>query len=242
MNKTTSETKSTLEDLVERAKELSDKVEMAICPPFTSLETAGPILNDSKVKLGAQNFYPEPAGAYTGEVSAPMLKNLGCQYVIVGHSERRGYFHEDNAFVGRKVRVALDNGLSPIICVGENLDEREAGRGEAVVVEELQVLATIPPAEAARVVIAYEPIWAIGTGRAASGAMAEEMCAAIRRTLSQFWGERANDVRILYGGSVKADNMKEYAGQPDIDGALVGGASLSAPDFVRIIGATGEAK
>jgi len=187
--------------------------------------------------LGAQNLYPEAQGAFTGEVSPPMLVDIGCRYVIIGHSERRQYFGESDAFVNRKLRAALAHGLRPIVCVGESKPQRDAGQAEPIVTAQVRAaLLEVPPDQMANVVIAYEPIWAIGTGDTATPADAQAMHAAIRATLAELYGsEIAATVRIQYGGSVKPDNIDELMAQPDIDGALVGGASLQAASFLRII-------
>jgi triosephosphate isomerase len=195
------------------------------------------LVADSPLGLGAQNLYPEAQGAFTGEVSPPMLVDIGCRYVIIGHSERRQYFGESDAFVNRKLRAALAHGLRPIVCVGESKPQRDAGQAEPIVTAQVRAaLLEVPPDQMANVVIAYEPIWAIGTGDTATPADAQAMHAAIRATLAELYGsEIAATVRIQYGGSVKPDNIDELMAQPDIDGALVGGASLQAASFLRII-------
>lgn len=211
-------------------------VEVLIAPVFTALYPVHEALGENaRVKLGAQDVFWEDEGAFTGEVSAPLLKDVGCEYVIVGHSERRQHFGETDDMVRRKVGAVLSHGLSVIVCVGETLEEREAGRTEAVVLNQLDVavrgLNTL-----ARMVIAYEPVWAIGTGRTAKPDDAQAVHAAIRRRLASRFGEaEAQAIRILYGGSVKPGNAAELLAQPDIDGALVGGASLDADSFLAII-------
>jgi triosephosphate isomerase len=209
-------------------------VERVLCPPFVSLYAVRWELRDSPVSVGAQDLFWEEKGAYTGEVSPTMLKPL-CEYAIIGHSERRQYFGETNETVNRKVKAALKVGLKPIVCVGENLGQREAGETNAFIAQQVREgLAGLPSLE--NVVVAYEPIWAIGTGRAATSAMAQETIAVIRGVLAEvFDGEQAEATRIQYGGSVTAANAEELFGQPDIDGGLVGGASLKADDFVRIV-------
>lgn len=210
--------------------------EIALCPPFVYLEAVGQVLRDTPVALGAQNLYPQPSGAFTGEISPTMLVDLGCRYVILGHSERRQHLGETDAFIGSKVLAALRAGLQPILCVGELLAERERGETQAVVRRQLvQALEGVKAEELGRLVLAYEPVWAIGTGRVATAAQAEEVQADLRRTLgSRYNAVAAEGVRILYGGSVKSDNAAELLAQPDVDGALVGGASLKADEFLRI--------
>jgi len=211
-------------------------VEVVVCPPFTALSAVF-ALGLSKVKLGAQNMYLYDKGAYTGEISPVMLKDVGCQYVILGHSERRQYFNEDDELVAAKAAKALEHGIRPIICVGESLEQRRAGQTSAVVVSQTKgALAKIQPDQITEVVIAYEPIWAIGTGENATGEDANEVIATIRATIAELYGQdKADQVRIQYGGSVKPDNISEFMNQPEIDGALVGGASLSADDFIKIV-------
>ncbi len=215
---------------------LSDR-EVVVAPPFTALETAARVLAGSPIRLAAQNLHWEPQGAFTGEVSGPMLKELGCAYVIIGHSERRQYFAEGDEQVARKVKAAQRDGLVPIVCVGETLEERE--RGETLTVIRRQIhdgLQGQEKAALAALVIAYEPVWAIGTGRTATPDQAQEVHAAIRATLAAMADQTAADaVRILYGGSVKADNVDGLMAKADIDGALVGGASLQAESFARIV-------
>ncbi len=209
-------------------------VEKVICPPFISLAAVKELIKGSSIGLGAQNLYFEDKGAYTGEVSPLMLAGL-CEFVIIGHSERRQYFDETNEIVNKKVKAALKVGLKPILCIGERLAENEAGRTEEVVTEQLRSsLAGID--YSGGLVIAYEPVWAIGTGRAATGKQANETIGFIRRSIAKLCNEEvAQDVRILYGGSVTADNIAEFMPQPEIDGALVGGASLKANDFLSIV-------
>ncbi|MDP2931675.1 MAG: triose-phosphate isomerase [Chloroflexota bacterium] len=218
-----------------------DSVENVLCPPFVSLTTVKELIKGSSIKLGAQNVYFAEKGAYTGEVSPLMLAGL-CEYVIIGHSERRQYFHETGEVVNKKIAAALKVGLKPILCVGERLEENEAGRTEAVVTEQLRSsLAGISSADA--LVIAYEPVWAIGTGRAATGEQANRTIGLIRRNLAHLYGQEfAGKTRILYGGSVTAANTAEFMGQPEIDGALVGGASLKAAEFLGIVKQTAEIK
>ena len=214
-------------------------VKVAICPPFVHLRALSELLSGSKIRLGAQNMHSAERGAYTGEVSAGMLLSVGCHYVILGHSERRQFFGETNASVSQKVSRALDAGLVPIICVGETLKEREANRAREVVAEQVKfALAEARPATSNALVIAYEPVWAIGTGRTATPDMAQEMHALIRELLaSQFGKDLASGIDILYGGSMKPGNAKDLLGQPDVDGGLIGGASLQAESFAGIIAA-----
>lgn len=211
--------------------------EALVCPPYTALYALRPLLVGTKLALGAQDLHHEPQGAFTGAIAAGMLCDVGCRYVIIGHSERRQYFGETDASVNRKIRAALAAGLSPIVCVGELKSERDSGQAEAVVARQITGgLTGLSAAEAARLVIAYEPVWAIGTGDTATPADAQAMHAAIRTMLgNQFGSATADALRIQYGGSVKPDNIDELMAQPDIDGALVGGASLKADSFLRII-------
>jgi triosephosphate isomerase len=212
-------------------------VHVAVCPPFVNLEVVRQVLEGSPIQLGAQNMHYEEAGAYTGEVSAAMLRAVGCRYVILGHSERRQYFGETDALVNRKVKRALQYGLVPIVCVGETLEERQAGQAEAVVTCQLQgVLEGIELTSAEALVIAYEPVWAIGTGHTATPAQAQEMHALIRQLLVSCYGDAiGRALHILYGGSVKPDNAAALFAQPDVDGGLIGGASLKAADFIEIV-------
>lgn len=218
-------------------------VELVLCPPALYVETVGSALAGAKgtIGLGAQNMHDKASGAFTGEVAPPMLVDLGCQYVILGHSERRTLFGETDAAVNVKTKAALAAGLVPIVCVGETLEEREAGKTAAVVTGQVQgSLAGLSAAELERVVVAYEPVWAIGTGKVATPEQAQEVHALIRRLLAGLSSpEVAARVRIQYGGSVKPDNAADLARQPDIDGALVGGASLKADDFLGIAKAFG---
>lgn len=211
--------------------------EVVVAPPFTVLETVSRLLAGSAIRWAGQNLHWEPKGAFTGEVSGSMLKELGCTYVIIGHSERRQYFGETDESVRRKVLTAQREGLLPIVCVGETLAERD--QGETLVVIERQVHGALQEQEKAaikNVVIAYEPVWAIGTGRTATPAQAQEVHAAIRRLLAESFGqESAGAVCILYGGSVKPDNIDGLMAEDEIDGVLVGGASLEADSFARIV-------
>jgi triosephosphate isomerase len=212
-------------------------VDIVLCPPFTALEALGGVLRGSGLFLGAQNMHAEPKGAFTGEIAAPMLLPLGVTHVILGHSERRQFFGETDELVNRKVRTALGHGLIPIVCVGETLEQYEAGRTEAVVGTQLEgALEGIALKAPDRLVVAYEPVWAIGTGRNATPEQAQQVHAFVRARLTGFFGvDVAGKVRIQYGGSVKPDNAADLMKQPDIDGALVGGASLDAGQFAAIV-------
>ena len=215
-----------------------DAVDVVVLPPFTALRSVQTLVAGDKLRIGygAQDLSPHEAGAYTGDVSGPMLAKLGCGYVLAGHSERRQYHSEDDALVNTKVKAALRSGLTPILCVGENLDIRRAGEQLTFTLGQLDGgLAGLTPEQVAGLVVAYEPVWAIGTGEVASSEDAQEVCGAIRQRVSGVHGDAAAaGVRILYGGSVKADNIAAIMAQPDIDGALVGGASLDAGGFATI--------
>jgi len=212
-------------------------VDVAVCPPSVYLDAVAAELSDSPISLGAQNMYFEKEGAFTGELSAAMLKDIGCTHVILGHSERRHKMGESNEAVCRKVHAALNEGLKPIVCVGETLEERKAEKTFDIVREQFYgSLAGVTREQAVRIVIAYEPVWAIGTGETASPEQAEEVHADIRKVMGIRFGEQvASQVRIQYGGSVKPDNAADLLAQDNIDGALVGGASLKAEDFKSII-------
>jgi triosephosphate isomerase (TIM) len=216
-------------------------VQKIICPPFVSLESIGRMISSTSIKLGAQNMYFEMKGAYTGEVSPLMIKEL-CQFVILGHSERRMYFGETNEIINRKLKAALETGLSPIFCVGERLEENEKGITRDVVGKQLvEGLKDIKYSEA--IIIAYEPVWAIGTGKAATGKQANDTISFIRATVGKIWNSTAaGAIRILYGGSVTAGNIAEFIAEPDIDGGLVGGASLKPQEFIGITRKTSEIK
>jgi triosephosphate isomerase len=237
LHKTLVESVQLAEQVVAGSKSMS--AELAVAPGFVALARVAQVVGASAVGLAAQNAYWEAQGAFTGEVSLLQLKDVGCRYVILGHSERRQLFGEDDAMVNRKTRAALAYGVAPIVCVGEVLAEREGGQAEAVVVRQVKAaLASIAADAAAPIVIAYEPVWAIGTGRTAQPSDAQEMHARIRLTVGEtLGGAIADKMRILYGGSVKPDNAKTLLGQPDIDGALVGGASLVADSFLAIAAA-----
>lgn len=211
--------------------------EVVVCPPFTGLSTVADLIEDTDVRLGAQNMYFEPKGAFTGEVSPLMLTDVGCHYVILGHSERREYFGESDALINQKIKAAFQYDLIPILCVGESLAQREANETQSFIDSQLTAgLEGLTAEQVSQMVIAYEPIWAIGTGKTATAEQAGEVCTAIRaKVAALFDKETAEALRIQYGGSVKGSNAKEILSQPDIDGALVGGASLKADDFMAII-------
>ena len=215
-----------------------DKVDVTVVPPFTDLRSVQTLVDGDKLRLtyGAQDVSQHDAGAYTGEISGAFLAKLGCTYAVVGHSERRTYHHEDDALVAAKAAAALKHGLTPIVCIGEGLEIREAGDHVAYNVTQLKgSLSGLTGEQIAKVVIAYEPVWAIGTGRVASAADAQEVCAAIRKELAELASvDVAASVRVLYGGSVNAKNVGEIVGQDDVDGALVGGASLDAEQFAQL--------
>lgn len=236
MNKTPSDGVSLARDIAAEVGKINE-VEIVVCPPFTALESVAKAIDGSLVKLGAQNMHPEASGAFTGEVSAPMLRSLFATHVILGHSERRSYFAETDAFINAKVLSALKNQLRPILCVGETLAEREAGQTLKVVQTQLEGgLAGTSKEQAANIVIAYEPVWAIGTGKVATTEQAQEVHAFIRGLLAKLYTEPvAQKVRILYGGSMKPANAGELLAQRDIDGGLIGGASLEARSFVELV-------
>ena len=233
MNTTVNEATGLVRAMRDELDKITD-VERVICPPFVSLAPVKELLKDSTLKLGAQNLYFAEKGAYTGEISPLMVADL-CEFVIIGHSERRHYFNETGEIVNRKVVAALKVGLKPILCIGERLEENEAGKTEAVLTGQLtSSLNGIDNLDG--LVIAYEPVWAIGTGKAATGEWANKTIAFIRQHISQLYDEKvAQGIRVLYGGSVTAANAAEFMQQPEIDGALVGGASLKATEFLSIV-------
>ncbi len=242
MNKTSGEAADLVKDIVTEVGRSTD-VDVVVCPPFTSLESVGKALDGSSVKLGAQNMHPERSGAYTGEVSAEMLRSLFTSFVILGHSERRTYFGDTDAFVNQKVTAALKAELKPILCVGETLAERESGSTLKVVQTQLEAgLEGVTKDQAINVVIAYEPVWAIGTGKVATTEQAQEVHAFIRDLLGKlFTPAVAGKMRILYGGSMKPANAPELLAQADIDGGLIGGAALEARSFVDLVNAAAKA-
>lgn len=240
MHKTTSEAIAFAESFLPQRAAFGSDLGVAIAPPFTALGELGRALGGSGIDLAAQNVHEEAQGAFTGEISAHMLQELGCAYTIVGHSERRHLFGESSTTVARKVAALLAVGIRPIVCVGETLHDREAGRTEHVVGEQLrESLAGMTADAALQLVVAYEPVWAIGTGKTATPAMAQEVHEQLRAELERLVGDAATAIRIQYGGSVKPDNAAALLSQPDIDGALVGGASLDPDAFAAILIAAG---
>lgn len=236
MNKTVKESLELVEGLKEQLRGLQN-IEVVVCPPFTSLGEVSKGIQNTNIQLGAQDVYWEDSGAYTGEVSCAMLKELDCKYVIIGHSERRAYFGETNESVNRKAKAALRHNLIPIICIGEKLEQRERGQTFEVIEDHLQNgLRDITAEQMERMVIAYEPVWAIGTGRTATPDQAQQAHSFIRNLLKKLYGNRiSSSVRIQYGGSVRPDNIADLMAKDDVDGALVGGASLKMDSFVKII-------
>ena len=236
MNKTATEGVELVRAIVS-AVGIESAVHVVLCPPFTALTAVSAAVEGSHVAVGAQNMHDKASGAFTGEVSGAMLRDLHVTHVILGHSERRSLFGEDDAFINRKVNAALAASLKPILCVGELLAEREAGTTKEVVRRQVELgLAGVPAAKAEQVIIAYEPVWAIGTGKTATPAMAQEVHAFIRQLLTaQFGAETAGRMRILYGGSMKPDNADSLLAEQDIDGGLIGGASLEAKSFVDLV-------
>jgi triosephosphate isomerase len=237
MNKTVSEALALVRELREAVSPVGNKVEVLVAPPFTALHPVHQAVAGSNIGVAAQNCYWEASGAFTGEVSAPMAKEVGCAYVILGHSERRQLFAETDETVNSRAKAVVREGLLPILCVGETLQERDGGRTLEVVTRQVRgALAGFGAAEVSRFVLAYEPVWAIGTGRTATSDQAQEVHAHIRAQLAELYdGATAEAVRIQYGGSVKPDNAAELMSRPDVDGALVGGASLKAQDFAAIV-------
>lgn len=236
MNKSVAESKDLASDIKRDLAECGD-VDVVLCPPFTSLAAVGEIIDATRIKFGAQNMHWEREGAYTGEISANMLRSIYCHYVIIGHSERRTYFGETDEIVNKKTKAALAANLTPIVCVGETLEERKSESHEAVVRRQLEDgLAGIDAADVKKTIIAYEPVWAIGTGEVATPEQAQSMHAFIRSVLAEITNaEVAESVRIQYGGSMKPSNAKELLSQPDIDGGLIGGAALEARSFVELV-------
>lgn len=240
MHMTAGETKVLAEKLLSCQERVGD-IDIVICPPFTSLAPACAVFQGTGLQVGGQNMHWEDSGAFTGEISAPMLKAIGCSHVIIGHSERRQLFGETDAAINRKLKAALLHGLIPIFCLGETLEQREDGTTQEVCSRQLeQGLAGIQSWDIAKTIIAYEPIWAIGTGRTASPEDAQSVISFIRRELGKQYSQGADQVRIVYGGSVKAENIDGLMAQGDIDGALVGGASLDAASFSGIVNFRGS--
>jgi triosephosphate isomerase len=237
MNKTAFEGRALAEEVRNALEAEPSAVDVLMAPPFTALHVVGATLQGSQIALGGQNMHFEPSGAFTGEISAPMLKDAGCSHVILGHSERRHIFEEGDALIARKVQAAVARGLCPIVCVGETLEERQAGKTTRVVLGQVDAsLGGLPAGVVGGLVVAYEPVWAIGTGHAATPAQAQEVHALIRGRVAEVHGpDPAGTVRILYGGSVKPENITAIMAERDVDGALVGGACLEAASFLRII-------
>lgn len=235
MNTTVPEGVELANAVVEGSANIPADVKLIIAPPFTHLAPVAEVVKGSAVGLSAQNCADHTKGAYTGEVAVDMLTSVNCGYVILGHSERRQYYGETDAKLVEKIGLALEAGLSPIFCIGEKLEEREAGRHFEVVTEQVKnVLYTLTPEQMAKVIVAYEPVWAIGTGKTATAEQAQEIHAEIRKVLAEKFGALAEEITILYGGSCKPSNAKELFACPDIDGGLIGGAALKAADFIAI--------
>jgi triosephosphate isomerase len=237
MHCTREEARTLAQGVLDLVRDALPSTEVVLCPPFTALDVVNDVIHGSGIGLGAQNVHFESKGAFTGEVTVPMLKECGVSHIIVGHSERRQYFNETDQAINAKTKVILAHGLTPIVCVGETLAEREARKTLDVVSTQVNsCLQGLPSADLVRVVVAYEPVWAIGTGLTATKEQAQQVHEVIRDVLRELGGaDTAETIRIQYGGSVKPDNAAELMGQPDIDGALVGGASLKATDFAAIV-------
>jgi triosephosphate isomerase len=238
MNKTPAETKVLINEIAPLVQNAA--CDVVVCVPYVDLQAALDATKGTNIGVGAENCHWEPSGAYTGEISAPMLKEMGVQYVIIGHSERRTYFGETDVTVNQRVRAALDNGLKVILCVGEYLEQREQGITAELVAMQVKIaLGTVSAKELENIIIAYEPVWAIGTGLTATADQAEEVCATIRDTLASLYCQDcANATTIQYGGSMNAKNAAELLSKENVDGGLIGGASLKAPDFAAIVEAT----
>jgi triosephosphate isomerase len=237
MNKDIHETATLIAELRERMKDFKNEVDVVICPPYTSLVVAKSLIQDSSIKLGAQNMSQHDDGAYTGEVSAKMLTIIGCEFVILGHSERRQYFKETDELVNAKVKKALKSGLTPIVCIGETLEEREADITDKIITTQVKgVLHELTSTEVEKLVIAYEPVWAIGTGKNATSGQANQVHKLIRKLIGQIYSWTvAEKLIIQYGGSMNAQNASTLLSQSDIDGGLIGGASLKSDAFMTII-------
>jgi len=238
MNKTNKETVTILSELKEKVQGIdgTDKIGIVIGTPFTALSDAVKTVENSNIKIAAQNIYPKEAGAYTGEISPAMLKDIGVEYIILGHSERRDYFKESNAFINEKIKCVLSYNMTPIFCIGEQLEDRETEKtNEVITLQIKEGLAGISLEEAKNIIVAYEPVWAIGTGKTATPEIAEETHKEIRKVLREMFGKVAEEITIQYGGSMKPNNAKELLSQENIDGGLIGGASLNAKDFSDII-------
>ena len=236
MNKTPAEAKVLAAEIANALGAAPCPVEVVVCPPYIDLPAVTETLAGTQIGVGAQNMHNEPKGAFTGEIAASMLQEIGVKYVILGHSERRTYFADTDATVNAKTKAALAAGFTPIVCVGETLEERESGKTETVVTTQIRGSLADLGADIAKVVVAYEPVWAIGTGKTATPDQAQEVHALIRKTLAEMAGEEtAQSIRIQYGGSMKPENAAELMAQPDIDGGLIGGAALKADSFLAIV-------
>ncbi|MDD6338721.1 MAG: triose-phosphate isomerase [Lentisphaeria bacterium] len=236
MNKTAAETAELASALKASLAQFAGKCEIAVCPTFTSLATAVEILKGSNVKVGAQNIHWADNGAYTGEISGAMLKEIGVEYVIIGHSERRQYFGETDETVNQRIKAALKYGLKPIVCIGETLNERESGVTNTVLEKQIRgAFADISAADMDAITVAYEPVWAIGTGKTATPEVAQETHAFIRSVLTALYGDKAQDIVVQYGGSMKPENSGALVSKQDIDGGLIGGAALKADSFTALI-------
>ena len=237
MHKDLSESQNLISKLINELRKEDVNCDIIICPPFTSLSEAAGLVKNTKVKLGAQNMHYEDKGAFTGEVSAAMLKSVGCEYVILGHSERRAIFSESDEMINKKIKKALGSGLRPIFCIGETLQQRESGTMNDVIKRQVtDGLQHVSTGEMEKIIIAYEPVWAIGTGVTATPQQAQEVHVYVRQLINNIFGDdTAEKLMIQYGGSVKPDNAAELLSQSDIDGALVGGACLEADSFLKII-------
>ena len=240
MNNTRVETKALIEDLIPLAKDAG--CDVVVCVPFTNLETAVNLTKGTNIKVGAQNCHFEAKGAFTGEISASMLTEMGVEYVVIGHSERRQYFGETDATVNKRLKAVIDAGMTAILCVGEMLEDRENGITDELVAMQTKIaLGGVSKEDLSKVIIAYEPVWAIGTGKTATADQANEVCALIRATVEKLYDKEAADaLTIQYGGSMNAGNAAELLCKPDVDGGLIGGASLKAPDFATIINAASK--
>jgi len=236
MNKTASETAALIED-IKKNLNAEEKAEVIVCVPFTDIATAVESTKGSLIKVGAQNVHFAPSGAFTGEISASMLREAGVEYVIVGHSERRQYFGETDQTVNQRLTAALAGGLKVIVCVGESLDEREDGVTSEIIVRQTKIaLKGVSAEDMKKIIIAYEPVWAIGTGKTATSEQADEACGTIREAIASLYGKEIAEATVIqYGGSMNAGNAKELLACKNIDGGLIGGASLKAPDFAAII-------
>ena len=236
MNKTATEAAALVTEIKRDVFDI-DNVDILVCPPFTALAVVGDVVRDSNVSLGAQNMYFEDKGAYTGEISTAMLKDCGCTHVIIGHSERRTIFNESDETINKKVKKALEADLIPVLCIGEKLEEREANKTFEVITNQLEGdLADIDSDNIKKIIIAYEPVWAIGTGKTATSEQAQEAHAFIRNLIKEKYDSVVADgIIILYGGSMKPANVEELISQPDVDGGLIGGASLEAASFVELV-------